>query len=216
MHSKVCGLCGNYNGKPGDDFELQHGGRTSRAEEFVESWRAGGVKSCTRNVQSHQPSFRMVGGGGSASTALAQRQESAAGCSASSKKHHRDYRKCMPIRSDIFKKCHIVVPAMRYYKWVPFANSILISWPEKSQSRWSFIVMFMTYCVIIAFKIIQKIPARHKLHTFFAFKWQKLSLMSNLKNMHIIYVSKNQKSDDVNYRQMSDVLILWVLTLEIS
>jgi von Willebrand factor type D domain len=117
MHSKVCGLCGNYNGKPGDDFELQHGGRTARAEEFVESWRAGGVKSCTRNVQSHQPSLRMVGGGGvAASKALTQRHEAAAGCSASSKKHHRDYRKCMPIRSDIFKKCHIVVPAMRYYK----------------------------------------------------------------------------------------------------
>ncbi|XP_059468613.1 BMP-binding endothelial regulator protein-like [Neocloeon triangulifer] len=113
MHSKVCGLCGNFNGKPGDDFELQHGGRTAKAEEFVESWRAGGLKSCTRNVQSHQPSHRMAGGGSSTALAVTRQEQ---GCSASSKKHHRDYRKCMPIRSDIFKKCHIVVPAMRYYK----------------------------------------------------------------------------------------------------
>ncbi|XP_065352318.1 BMP-binding endothelial regulator protein-like isoform X1 [Cloeon dipterum] len=112
MHGKVCGLCGNYNGKPGDDFELQHGGRTSKADEFAESWRAGGLKSCTRNVQSHQPSSTMVG---SRTKALAVPKQEL-GCSELAKKHHRDHRKCMPIRSDIFKKCHIVVPAMKYYK----------------------------------------------------------------------------------------------------
>jgi len=51
--------------------------------------------------------------GASSTTTAIQRHE---GCSASSKKHHRDYRKCLPIRSELFKKCHIVVPAMRYYK----------------------------------------------------------------------------------------------------
>ncbi|NXJ87155.1 FCGBP protein, partial [Trogon melanurus] len=37
---RVCGLGGNYNGDPGDDFQLPGGSPASGAEEFVTSWKA--------------------------------------------------------------------------------------------------------------------------------------------------------------------------------
>jgi hypothetical protein len=37
-------------------------------------------------------------------------------CNPDTKKQGRDYRKCAPIKSEIFQACHAAVPAVKYYK----------------------------------------------------------------------------------------------------
>ncbi|XP_056652070.1 IgGFc-binding protein [Monodelphis domestica] len=39
-HSKLCGLCGNYNGKPEDDFQKPDGQLAGNAAAFGDSWEA--------------------------------------------------------------------------------------------------------------------------------------------------------------------------------
>ncbi|XP_068097892.1 IgGFc-binding protein-like [Hyperolius riggenbachi] len=44
----VCGLCGDFNGQPADDFRLPSGKVSASAEEFVEGWSADEmVKDCS-------------------------------------------------------------------------------------------------------------------------------------------------------------------------
>ena len=43
---KLCGLCGNYNGDPSDDFMDQDGNQLATAEQFASSWATGDTTSC--------------------------------------------------------------------------------------------------------------------------------------------------------------------------
>lgn len=47
--NKVCGLCGNYNSNPDDDFTLPNGLRLQSEIMFGNFWRKKGSKSCKRN-----------------------------------------------------------------------------------------------------------------------------------------------------------------------
>ena len=44
--NKLCGLCGNYNDNPSDDFMDQDGNPVDTAEEFGNSWATGDTSSC--------------------------------------------------------------------------------------------------------------------------------------------------------------------------
>ncbi|XP_037310078.2 IgGFc-binding protein [Pungitius pungitius] len=45
--SATGGLCGNYNGKPGDDLQKPDGTQTTQVNAFGDSWKAGGDPGCT-------------------------------------------------------------------------------------------------------------------------------------------------------------------------
>ncbi|KAF4520870.1 hypothetical protein B566_EDAN007051 [Ephemera danica] len=96
MKSQLCGLCGNYNGKAGDDMVNRQGESLHRAEEFAQAWRIGGAKSCPR--------------GSDRGSSIPET------CKTDAKKKNRDYRKCSPIRSELLRPCNSVVSAARYYK----------------------------------------------------------------------------------------------------
>lgn len=60
----TCGLCGNYNGAPEDDFVTLNGQRTSSVAQFGNSWRMTKVKdSCpyTREVETKLPCQGVIG-----------------------------------------------------------------------------------------------------------------------------------------------------------
>ncbi|KAM8871057.1 IgGFc-binding protein-like isoform 2-T2 [Spinachia spinachia] len=45
--SATSGLCGNYNGKPGDDLQKPDGTQATHVNAFGDSWKAGGDPGCT-------------------------------------------------------------------------------------------------------------------------------------------------------------------------
>lgn len=50
MINKTCGLCGNYDGLPSNDFVMNGGGLTSSAAKFINSWKMEDVSEHCRNV----------------------------------------------------------------------------------------------------------------------------------------------------------------------
>lgn len=50
LMNKVCGLCGNYNGNPVDDFKIPNGLELNN-DEFGEYWRLKESKACKRHVK---------------------------------------------------------------------------------------------------------------------------------------------------------------------
>lgn len=45
---KLCGLCGNFNSLPKDDFTTRRGRVLQDSHAFGQSWAVGSKKSCTR------------------------------------------------------------------------------------------------------------------------------------------------------------------------
>ena len=45
MQNKVCGLCGNYNGDPTDDYITSRGKLALSALELAQSWKTNGVQN---------------------------------------------------------------------------------------------------------------------------------------------------------------------------
>lgn len=45
LHHKVCGLCGNFNGDPGDDYVTSRGKPASSALELAQSWKTNGMQN---------------------------------------------------------------------------------------------------------------------------------------------------------------------------
>lgn len=44
---RLCGLCGNFNGRRRDDLRMRSGQLATSVEQFGASWKVGGPKSCT-------------------------------------------------------------------------------------------------------------------------------------------------------------------------
>ncbi|XP_065216311.1 BMP-binding endothelial regulator protein isoform X2 [Planococcus citri] len=90
--NKLCGLCGNYNSSPRDDFTTRDGRVVFDPLVFASSWQVGGRKACQR--------------------AETRRR---LGCHNAPHKKMRD-RLCKPIRSDTFSACHEKLNAEVYFK----------------------------------------------------------------------------------------------------
>ncbi|XP_041476669.1 BMP-binding endothelial regulator protein-like [Lytechinus variegatus] len=92
--SKMCGLCGNYNGDRHDDLRTLKGEFTNDVRTFGESWRVGGNKFCDRTV----------------TKALKY------SCWDDSVARRRAQRACRTIKSKTFQPCHDVVDLWVYYR----------------------------------------------------------------------------------------------------
>lgn len=46
---RLCGLCGNFNGRRRDDLRMRSGQLATSVEQFGASWKVGGPKSCSSN-----------------------------------------------------------------------------------------------------------------------------------------------------------------------
>lgn len=89
----TCGLCGNFNGEPNDDFKLKNGQITNSIHKFAESWAIGRQRNnCKR--------------------APAPPKETAV---CKSRHQWRARKRCWPIKSH-FSNCHKAVDPRRYYK----------------------------------------------------------------------------------------------------
>ena len=47
FRDQLCGLCGNFNGDPADDFVGKRGGSYVSGQDFGSSWRVGGLRACS-------------------------------------------------------------------------------------------------------------------------------------------------------------------------
>ena len=45
LQNKVCGLCGNFNGDPGDDYMTSRGKPAVSALELAQSWKTNGMQN---------------------------------------------------------------------------------------------------------------------------------------------------------------------------
>lgn len=45
LQNKVCGLCGNFNGDPGDDYITSRGKPAASALELAQSWKTNGMRN---------------------------------------------------------------------------------------------------------------------------------------------------------------------------
>lgn len=45
LHNKVCGLCGNFNGDPSDDYTTSRGKAALSALELAQSWKTNGMQN---------------------------------------------------------------------------------------------------------------------------------------------------------------------------
>ncbi|XP_017793128.1 PREDICTED: BMP-binding endothelial regulator protein [Habropoda laboriosa] len=90
---RLCGLCGNFNSLPKDDFTNRRGRLLQDPQPFGQSWLVGGAKrSCTRPK-------------------LVANLDRARRC-----RGRKDHRLCNRLRSQIFDACHKKVNPTMYYK----------------------------------------------------------------------------------------------------
>ncbi|XP_074649261.1 BMP-binding endothelial regulator protein-like [Tubulanus polymorphus] len=94
LKTKLCGLCGNYNGDPSDDFIGKNGKRVHDSKEFGDQWRVGG--KCLKPNRSNKPSP----------------------CLNPSVFSHKmlAHQECSFLFTPAFAKCREVLPVRPYYK----------------------------------------------------------------------------------------------------
>lgn len=135
---RLCGLCGNFNGRRRDDLRMRSGQLATSVEQFGASWKVGGPKSCSSRMEPsndhhHQAHPNQLAGPPSPSTTLVSnnRKKSAAGGSSVSpavpagqeplcqRQWHiriRAVRECSVLKAATFAQCHPQVSPVRYFK----------------------------------------------------------------------------------------------------
>lgn len=88
---RLCGLCGNFNSLPKDDFTTPRGRILQESHTFGQSWAVGGKRMCSR-----KPPYS------------SNREHRCRG--------RRDRKLCNRLMSTIFESCHKKVNPSMYYK----------------------------------------------------------------------------------------------------
>ena len=141
---RLCGLCGNFNGRRRDDLRMRNGQLATSVEQFGSSWKVGGPKSCSAN---NRPGSDDEDGAQSppppSSSSLKHRNNRLANKSqqqqpTSSARNHkkvkaatkteeplcqrqwhiriRAVRECSVLKAATFAQCHSQVSPVRYFK----------------------------------------------------------------------------------------------------
>lgn len=110
--SKMCGLCGNFNGKPEDDRLTRRGRYVSTPEKFVNSWKVGKIGYCAA-VQAFK---EKITNEGSALTVIRSYTKTDA-CSSNWEKKMNAMTACNILKEiSVFGKCHRHVSIIPVYK----------------------------------------------------------------------------------------------------
>lgn len=88
--SKVCGLCGNFDGDMTNDFLAKNGIEETSPYPFGDSWRVRG--DCTKTKEPQHP------------------------CKVNQHREARSHAACAIIKSNVFKPCHVHVDPDQYYE----------------------------------------------------------------------------------------------------
>ena len=96
FRGRLCGLCGNFNGKAKDDLKLRNGREAASIPEFGADWSVGKRQICNR-----APAPPILSG--------------ASRCNSFSKRL-RARRKCAALKSPVFSACYSKVKPNQYFK----------------------------------------------------------------------------------------------------
>ena len=142
---RLCGLCGNFNGRRRDDLRMRSGQMARTVEQFGSSWKVGGPKSCNAPTEAaahrhpnqlalspssssaSSTSLAVVSKKKTASAAAAATASSSSSSSSSSKVEEplcqkqwhvriRAVRECSVLKAATFAQCHSQVSPVRYFK----------------------------------------------------------------------------------------------------
>jgi len=117
--NRLCGLCGNFNGRRQDDLRMRTGKLARSIAQFGNSWKVGGPKSCSRpdpppsSSTSPSRSNKLVADRSRAAVAKNNREPL---CQRQWEVRIRAVRECNALKALMFAPCHKKVSPVRYFK----------------------------------------------------------------------------------------------------
>ena len=138
---RLCGLCGNFNGRRRDDLRMRSGQLATSVEQFGASWKVGGPKSCSNSNPAVAATTQTENEQPSSSSLIAERRagqqqhpNQLASAAIRNKKmppptvkdeplcqrqwhiRIRAVRECSVLKAATFAQCHPQVSPVRFFK----------------------------------------------------------------------------------------------------